>query len=234
VVLRLVVLLSGLLVISGCATVSKEQAETERLMWEAASECRGRFVTIDRIDHIDVYGRLRFTYRGPGYENDAFLRCYQDEANAKLRAAAHVPAERIVLDEGAQREIVVPGEITRGMLVVLAQINGLTHSWLLVDTGASLTVLSTKLAAQLELPINANTRRSLVRVAGGREIPVPRVRLASMKLGTATIENLYVGVYDVFPTTSQVHGVLGMDFMRHFNVSIDHGRRRLVLTPRTE
>ena len=227
-------MLSGVLLLTGCATVSKEQAETEQLMWDAASECRARYVTIQRIDHIDVYGRLRFTYRGAGYENAAFLQCYQDTTNAKLRAAAHIPPERIVLDDRPGREVVVPGEIARGMLVVPARINGATDSWLLVDTGASLTVLSTKVASQLELPINANTRRSIVRLAGGREIAVPRVRLASMKLGAATIENLYIGVYDVLPATPQIHGVLGMDFLRHFNVSIEHGRRRLVLTPLTE
>jgi len=229
-----VVVVSGLFLLTSCATVSKEQAETERLMWDAASECRARYVTIHSIDHIDVYGRLRFTYRGSGHENAAFLRCYQEERDAKLRAAAHIPTERVVLGDGTKRRIVVPGEITRGMLVVPALINGATDSLLLVDTGASLTVLSPKLASELQLPINANTRRSLVRVAGGREIAVPRVRLASMKLGTATVENLYIGVFDVFPAAPQIHGVLGMDFLRHFNVSIDHGRRRLVLTPLTE
>ena len=231
---RLVALLCGLFLLTGCAAVSKEQADTERLMWDAASECRARYSTIHRVDQIDIYGRLHFTYHGSGHENAAFLRCYEEETNARLRAAAHIPAERIVLDDGAKRRIVVPGEITRGMLVVPARINGATDSRLLVDTGASLTVLSTKLVSQLELPINVNTRRTILMLAGGREVAVPRVRLASMKLGTAAIENLYIGVYDVLPATPQIHGVLGMDFLRHFNVSIDHGRRRLVLTPLTE
>ncbi len=231
---RLVVVLAGVLLLTGCAAVSKEQAETERLMWDAASECRARYVTIQRIDHIDVYGRLRFTYRGGGYENAAFLHCYQDATNAKLRTAAHIPPERVVLDDGPRREVVVSGETARGMLVVPARINGATDSWLLVDTGASLTVLSTKLASQLELPINVNTRRSIVRLAGGHEMAVPRVRLASVKLGAVAVENLYVGVFDVFPSAPQINGVLGMDFLRHFNVSIEHGRRRLVLTPLTE
>jgi predicted aspartyl protease len=96
---------------------------------------------------------------------------------------------------------------------VPARINGATDSRLLVDTGSSLTLLSTKLASQLELPINVNTRRTILILAGGREVAVPRVRLASVKLATAAVENLYIGVYDVPPATPEIHGVLGMDFL---------------------
>lgn len=227
-------LLAGLVLLVGCATVSKEQADTERLMWDAAFECQARYPTIQRISHIDVYGRLHFAHHGSGHENAAFLRCYREGTNAKLRAAAHIPAERVVLDDGAQGRIVITGEIARGTIVVPAWINGSTESRLLVDTGASLTVLSTKLVSQLELPVNVNTRRTILVLAGGREVAVPRVRLASVKLGEAAVENLYIGVFDVLPSVPQIQGVLGMDFLRHFDVSIDTRRRRLVLIPLTE
>jgi predicted aspartyl protease len=69
-----------------------------------------------------------------------------------------------------------------------------------VDTGSSWTVLSPKIASQLELPISANTRCNILVLAGGREVAVPRVRLSSVKLGPATVENLYIGVHELFPT----------------------------------
>jgi predicted aspartyl protease len=231
---RSLLLVWALGVAAGCASVSKDQADTERLMWDAAQECRLRYPTIQSVNQIDVYGRLHYTYHGSGHENAAFLRCYQDGINDKLRAAASIPAERVVLDADAPGRIVVNGATNRGTVVVPVRINGATDSRLLVDTGSSLTLLSTKLASQLELPINVNTRRSILILAGGREVAVPRVRLASVKLATAAVENLYIGVYDVLPASPEIHGVLGMDFLRHFNVSIDHGRRRLVLTPLTQ
>lgn len=232
--LRRLLLLAALFLLIGCAAVSKEQADTERLMWDAARECRTRYLTIQSIDQIDVYGRLHFSYHGSGAENASFLRCYEEGVNDNLRTAAHIPAERVVLDDDTRRRIVVRGETTAGTIVVPALINGAADSRLLVDTGSSWTVLSPKLASQLELPVTVNTRRSIMMLAGGREIAMPRVRLASVKLGTATVENLYIGVYDVFPATPDIHGVLGMDFLRHFRVSIDQKRRRLVLTPLTE
>lgn len=51
-----------------CATVPPEQAAREALMWEAARECKARFVTIQSIDRIDNFGRLVFTYHGSGPE----------------------------------------------------------------------------------------------------------------------------------------------------------------------
>ena len=231
---RCLLLVWALSVATGCAAVSKDQADTERLMWDAAQACRLRYPTIQSINKIDVYGRIHLTYHGSGHENAAFLRCYQDGFNEKLRATANIPPERVVLDDGAPRRIVVNGATNRGTVVVPVRINDAADSRLLVDTGSSLTLLSTKLAAQLQLPINVNTRRSILTLAGGREVAVPRVRLASVKLATATVENLYIGVYDVLPATPEIHGVLGMDFMRHFDVSIDQQRRQLVLTPLTE
>lgn len=139
-----------------------------------------------------------------------------------------------MLDAGAPGWIVVTGDVTRGAIVVPVRLNGATESRLLVDTGSSLTVLSRQLVSQLELPINVNTRRTIMVLAGGREVAVPRVRLASVKLGPAAVENLYIAVYDVLPRTPQIQGVLGMDFLRHFDVSIDHRRRQLVLTPLVE
>ena len=231
---RCLLLVWALSVATGCAAVSKDQADTERLMWDAAQACRLRYPTIQSINKIDVYGRIHLTYQGSGHENAAFLRCYQDGFNEKLRATANIPPERVVLDDGAPRRIVVNGATNRGTVVVPVRINDAADSRLLVDTGSSLTLLSTKLAAQLQLPINVNTRRSILTLAGGREVAVPRVRLASVKLATAAVENLYIGVYDVLPATPEIHGVLGMDFLRHFDVSIDQQRRQLVLTPLTD
>lgn len=228
---RCLLVVLSLCATTACATVSKDQAETERLMWDAAQECRLRYATIQSITRIDVYGRLHFAYHGNGHENAAFLRCYQDGVNDKLRTAANIPAERVVLDDGAPRRIVVTGATHGGTVVVPVRLNGATDSRLLVDTGSSLTLLSRKLAAQLELPITLNTRRSILILAGGREVAVPRVRVASVKLATAAVENLYIGVYDVLPATPQIHGILGMDFLRHFDVAIDQRRRQLVLTP---
>jgi predicted aspartyl protease len=200
-------------------------------MWDAARECKQRYLTIQSIDRIDHYGRLHFTAHGSGPENAAFLRCYQETTNEKIRTAANIPAERVVLDDASARHITVRGQLAGGALLVPVRINGTADARLLVDTGSTWTLLSPKLASQLELPIGVQTRRSVLVLAGGREIAVPRVRVASVKLGSATVENLYIGVYEVFPNLPEIQGVVGMDFLRHFRVSIDQEQPQLVLSP---
>jgi clan AA aspartic protease (TIGR02281 family) len=212
---------------AGCASASPEQAETERLMWDAARECQGRFATIQSIDRIDSYGRLHFTHHGSGHENTAFLQCVQDRFDARARAA--VPPERVVLDQGASARVVVAARASDGAFIVPVRINGAVDTRLLVDTGSNVTLLSPDVAARLGLPITAQTRRSALTLAGGREVTIPRVRLASVKLGGASVENLYAGVFDALPHIKDVDGILGTDFLRHFRVSIDQRRERLVL-----
>lgn len=219
-----------LLALAGCVTVSKEQAETEQLMWDAARECKMRYSTIHSVDRIDLFGRLHFTFLGAGPENAAFLSCYQELANEKIRTAANLPAERLVLADPARRQITVRARASGNAVMVPVRLNTLTEETLfLVDTGASYTVLSPKIASRLELPITANTRRGGMVIAGGREITMPRVHLTRLTLGDATVENLYVGVYDILPGMPDVHGVLGLDFFRYFRVSIDQRREQLVL-----
>lgn len=223
------VLLLLVITAASCATVPPEQAEVETLMWNAARECKTRYGTIQSLNSIDQYGRLHFSYHGSGHENAAFLQCYRDGVERKTRAAANIPQERVARDPDSPSRIVVPAQPAGGVSLIIVRLNGTKDARMIVDTGAAFTILSPSTAAELKLVIPVNTRRSIAEVAGGRQITIPRIRLASAKIGSVAVENLYIGVYDVFPKTPQVHGLLGIDFLRHFRVSFEQGGKRLVL-----
>lgn len=214
---------------ASCATVPPEQAEVEALMWDAARECKTRYATIQSVSQIDHYGRLHFSYQGSGHENAAFQQCYRDGVEQKTRAAANIPQERVTRDSDSPSRITVPAEQAGGVHLIVVRLNGTKDARLIVDTGASWTILSPALATELGLVIPVNTRRSVADVAGGRQITMPRIRLASAKVGSVAVENLYIGVYDIFPNSPRVHGVLGVDFLKHFRVSFEQGGKRLVL-----
>jgi len=214
---------------ASCATVPPDQAEVEALMWDAARECKGRYGTIQSVDRIDHYGRLHFSYHGSGHENNAFLQCYQSGFEQKLRTAANLPEERVVRDPNSPSRITVPAEATSGVALIVVRLNGTADARMIVDSGSSWTILSPSIASQLGLAIPINTRHSIAEVAGGRQITMPRIRLASAKVASVAVENLYVGMYDGFPNAPQVQGVLGVDFLRHFRVSFEQGGKRLVL-----
>ena len=62
-------------------------------------------------------------------------------------------------------------------------------------------------------------------------ITVPLARLGSLKVGAAEVHDLVVSIHD-FSTDPRIEGLLGMDFLKHFHVSLDARRRLLILGPR--
>jgi hypothetical protein len=169
-----------------CATVPKDQAEAEALMWDAARECKGRYATIQSVDRIDHYGRLHYSYQGSGHENNAFMQCYRDSVEQKARVAANIPQERVARDPDSPPRIAVPAEPTGGVALIVVRLNGTTDARMIVDTGAAWTILSPSIVSKLGLAIPINTRHSIAHVAGGREITMPRIRLASAKVASAS------------------------------------------------
>jgi len=59
----------------------------------------------------------------------------------------------------------------------------------------------------------------------------PIARLRSLKVGDAEVKDLIVSVYDL-RFGSRIEGLLGLDFLNHFQVSLDARKQRLVLAPR--
>ncbi|MFC1579791.1 tetratricopeptide repeat protein [Thermodesulfobacteriota bacterium] len=112
-----------------------------------------------------------------------------------------------------------------------ATLNEKMQANLLVDTGASRTALTNKMAKKLGIsPTEKSPRRTTV-VFGGRKIQVPFVKLASIQVGEARLNNLKVGVSEVSPERPSVDGVLGNDFLKHFKVTVDRAKSRLRLEP---
>jgi hypothetical protein len=60
-------------------------------------------------------------------------------------------------------------------------------------------------------------------------IVVPYTRLRSLRLGSLTVEDIDVGVYDLLPGASAVDGILGGEVLGHFLLTIDRRRERLEL-----
>ena len=94
----------------------------------------------------------------------------------------------------------VPIQIVEKLVLAPATLNGSQGVTLLVDTGASVTVIS------------------------------PAVRLRSIEVGSAGIQDLEVGVYNLYPDAAAiVDGVLGGDFLGRFRMTVDDAARQLRL-----
>jgi gag-polyprotein putative aspartyl protease len=123
--------------------------------------------------------------------------------------------------------ITVPVVMNGSSVIVPVTFNGALRANLALDTGATITVVSRRIANNLALSTLGISKVGTV--AG--VIAVPLARLGSLKVGDAQVHDLVVSVHD-FSTDPRIEGLLGLDFLKHFHVSLDVRRNLLILGPR--
>jgi predicted aspartyl protease len=105
----------------------------------------------------------------------------------------------------------------------------------IIDTGASISVISEKLAALEELSTYLTPTRMRVFGAAGVAEDVKTMLLPSVMLGTLTREQVNVAVLDLDSVNETAgfiqDGILGGNFLRHFKVSFDFRRGVIRLEP---
>jgi clan AA aspartic protease (TIGR02281 family) len=122
---------------------------------------------------------------------------------------------------------VVPLQRAGQHLLVQALLNGTVTAPLLVDTGASYTVLAPAVARQLALNLQ-NVAVMPMRSASGVFL-APLTKIKSLAVGEATVHDLEVIIHDAIPGLG---GLLGMSFLEHFTVTTTS--QALILAPPLE
>lgn len=117
------------------------------------------------------------------------------------------------------------------MLLVAVMVNGDGPYDLVLDTGATLTCLDSQLVSDLELPRAAGAFGYGAGVGGSGRVDL--VRVDSIRLGEAQAEELTACVLDlahlgqlhgVGASGTRVHGLLGLNFLRNYRVTLDFER----------
>jgi aspartyl protease family protein len=88
-----------------------------------------------------------------------------------------------------------------------------------LDTGATYTMIPWKIAGTLGLKPEVSERRMDITTASGVE-SVPLINLKSMMLFDKKVNDMDVVVHDL-PPRSYVDGLLGLSFLRKFRVCLD-------------
>jgi len=234
---RALAALSLALAVAGCVvtppatpttTAATPQERRQAVLWGAARECQARFPSVT-VNNIEPSGRLVLGVRR-GEDTSAFSTCFTQLAQQRLAAAGLVGTGRLSTSgRGLSRTALPIGFIGNAVTVSVA-INGRPVT-LLLDTGASITMITPDAAekAGATPPPGAITHR--VTVVGGRVIDVPVTRVRALGLSEYAVEDLDVVVFDALPHRSAVQGLLGYDVLRHFRVTVDREARQLVLEP---
>lgn len=120
------------------------------------------------------------------------------------------------------------------VLMVATHINGTGPYNLVLDTGATLTCLDEQLVRQLSLPRKRGAIGLGAGVGGSGRVAL--VQVDSVRLGSATVKNLTACVLDLAHLrelgAGGVSGLLGLNFLTAFHVSLDFERRVLNLKAR--
>lgn len=130
-------------------------------------------------------------------------------------------------------EITVPLTKIGGSLVVHVMLNQERSAQLIVDTGASMTVLSTQAAIDLGILGTTDNELLTVNTAGG-SVQVNMNYLSSLTVGTAQATNVAVAIHDLPDIPEHIEGLLGMSFLKHFLVTLDAEHARLILRPKQQ
>jgi aspartyl protease len=123
--------------------------------------------------------------------------------------------------------VLIPVTLIGGSVIVSVTFNRSVSANLLLDTGASMTMISRRLASNLALATTASGRFSGI----GGTVRTQIGRVNSIKVGDAEVSGMAVSIHDI-PQVPRFEGLLGMDFLGRFQISVDPVKKLLVLTPR--
>jgi clan AA aspartic protease (TIGR02281 family) len=174
---------------------------------------------------------LAETYLVLGNAVDARKALALTEHDSSVLELANDINRRIETDMAADKQYAaeVSLQALGNQFLVDALLNNAQNAVLLLDTGASLSIISPELLGMLGIPYQSTGRTAWFSTAGGR-IKAPVITLDSLALGGVVVENIEVGVIGEFDS-NPFDGLLGMNFLRHFEFFIDQNERKLQLSP---
>lgn len=113
--------------------------------------------------------------------------------------------------------------------VVDATLNGKVTASLLVDTGASLVLISRDIAKRLGIDYTSDEyQRISMSLADGRVTTATLVTLDSVEVGSSKVKDVQVAIPQN-PPGGGIDGLLGMTFLKYFHVKLDAKENCLVL-----
>jgi clan AA aspartic protease (TIGR02281 family) len=161
------------------------------------------------------------------------------KAKAEVARKAWQEAEKVRLEEELKRQELLPKKVDikheNGHMIASAKINKTLSVNLLVDTGASLVVLSRPAGEKLGLvtaadtPENKKIDRVQLQVADGRKIQAKYVLLDSVLVQDAEAKKVEAAVLLDDKAEILYDGVLGMSYLKQFNVNFNNKSNKLIL-----
>jgi hypothetical protein len=154
---------------------------------------------------------------------EAFFKSRPNEVDVIAPTAVPLPPS----GAPSPGSFVIPVLTTGSSVIVRVTLNHSLTAYLILDTGATTTMVSRRIAHDLALHSVGYRKGYTV----GGPVTRPVAQLQSLKVGEAEVQNLLVSIHDFHPNP-QIEGLLGLDFLNNFHVSLDAKKKLLTLTRR--
>ncbi len=135
-----------------------------------------------------------------------------------------------VKSEGKTEIKTVKIDTSSGHVTVDAILNGKVTAKLLLDTGATLIVLSNNVAESLKIDTKKLTKIVELELADGRKINTKFTTLDSVSVQGVIAKDIDAAILPVGAEKLNVKdGVLGMSFLKRFSFKVDYKNNKLIL-----
>lgn len=129
-----------------------------------------------------------------------------------------------------QNTAVVPLHQVGDHYYIQASINGRFPIRLLLDTGASLTIIKPSALLSSGAAYKDSHNAAWFNTANG-QVQAPIYTVDSLEMGGLEVREIEIGALE-FTTSTETDGLLGMNILKHFHFFIDQNEKVLKITPR--
>jgi len=164
---------------------------------------------------------------------EGFKKKYEESLNPESSAEQKVFYQQLKerLDElriGIRDEEVGFTKL-RNSIIISALLNGSVETAMVVDTGASLTIISEDVAKRLGIYPEELKQDIELALADGRRIKAKFIMLDSVRIGNAEAKSVEAAIIKDKPS-NESDGLLGMSFLKNFSFSIDAEEQKLIFS----
>jgi predicted aspartyl protease len=155
------------------------------------------------------------------------IRTHEEMKSARGENKTWRHVESTVTSSGDETtKVIIRGNSVLVPVTLVSGSNEITVD-LLLDTGATGTVIYTEIADQLSLNLS-DAKKVKVGVVGGGVIEASVIRINSLTVGPHTSRNRYIFIVPHEGSAAKFGGMLGMDVLRELKYKIDFKKQVII------